>query len=759
MDQDSFIYLYPMPDDVAQSMLISETESNIHIRPLNQNARKLWICNKIIRNLLTQRKTLILIDQPDHIRLLDEIIQEFQLQPLCFLFTHSRSEIEQKLLQFAPVTVPGKLNMEQFENLSKSLKITHQNLKETYDTLYQTKVGPQDNFVSLVSKVILSEQSNKGEISRISNLHEPLMQREFQSLINLLESFKTCKDGRLHETHPLNQLNEKLFELFLRDEAWTYLSHFLYQWKKTGIQILNDLKEYLDLWYICENKRICHQFSKIISELKWLNSNPSDQSEWFLKHQLTVEKFEKYRSFLRQTDTSEFIAFNYRNEIPTLSDLRPEISNYLNRTLKSIKIADIRDREVVLSIKNILDRAIKWQNDMNTSGIIHKTVQLNSETLPELIQSIENDITIAEDILQSSDAFAQFFDWKTQYNLLTERQKVILDQLQFVHPDQWEIELKRHYQDNNLKQFFDYNAEFIPEWIRDFKTGVAQIKSQWTTYLLSKYEQKQHQALYKLIDKEPGLYESLKNNQKNKHTLSEYYQLIPQLAEIFPIIILENSHREYFPTLTQASWDEVWNLCPTEEEQQFAKFGKSTHHYISIHEEFSSIAEFNIALNQAPPSRLKNILFDLHPTEVTTHINGLANFILSNFPKLKVLVNSKNLALSFLPKELEQLFIQLSGAEWNAIQLDEQDGAERLSELLMHKSTHKKIWLADQLFSTASLNIQQLEWQWHFLKCMEVAGFEIENVETNQLFQLKSFWPSSERNLFTPIKNTKLHSV
>lgn len=45
---------------------------------------------------------------------------------------------------------------------------------------------------------------------------------------------------------------------------------------------------------------------------------------------------------------------------------------------------------------------------MNTSGIIHKTVQLNSETLPELIQSIENDITIAEDILQSSDAFAQF---------------------------------------------------------------------------------------------------------------------------------------------------------------------------------------------------------------------------------------------------------------------------------------------------------------------------------------------------------------
>ena len=100
MGQDSFIYLYPMPDDVAQSMLISETESNIHIRPLNQNARKLWICNKIIRNLLTKRKTLILIDQPEHVRLLEEIIHEFQLQPLSFLFTHSRSEIEQKLLQY-----------------------------------------------------------------------------------------------------------------------------------------------------------------------------------------------------------------------------------------------------------------------------------------------------------------------------------------------------------------------------------------------------------------------------------------------------------------------------------------------------------------------------------------------------------------------------------------------------------------------------------------------------------------------------------
>lgn len=759
MGQDSFIYLYPMPDDVAQSMLISETESNIHIRPLNQNARKLWICNKIIRNLLTKRKTLILIDQPEHVRLLEEIIHEFQLQPLSFLFTHSRSEIEQKLLQFNPVTVPGKLNLEQFETLNKALKIVHNNLKETYDSLYQTKSGLQENFVSSISKAISLEQVKKNEFFRISPLHEPLMQREYQSMINLLESFKTCKGGKLHESHPLNQLNDKLFELFLRDEAWTYLSHFLTHWKKTGSQILNELNEYLDYWFISENKRICHQFSKYISELKWLQSNQTDQSDWMLKHQLAVEKFEKYRNFLKPSDTSEIITFNYRNEIPSISDLKPEINNCLNHTLKSLKLSEIRDRDIVLSLKSILERAIKWQNDINSSGIIHQTIQLQSDTLPELIHSIEKHIKFADTILDCSSSFAPFFDWKIQYNLLTDRQKNILDLLQSAHPDSWEMELKRHYQDSILKQTFDYNAEFIPDWIKEFKTSVAQIKSQWTSYLLSKYEQKQHQSLQKLSEKDSGLYESLKNNQKNEHTLSEYYQLIPLLTDVFPIIILENSHREYFPTLTQPVWDEVWNLCPADEDQQLAKFGKSAHHYISIHEELSSHAEFNIALNQAPPSRLKNILHDLHPTEVTTHINGLANFILSNFPKLKVLVNSKKLVLSFLPKELEQLFIQLSGVEWNLIQLEEQDGAERLSELLMHKSTQKKIWLADQLFSTASLNIQQLEWQWHFLKCMEVAGFEIENVESNQLFQLKSFWPSNERNLFTPIKNIDLHAV
>lgn len=62
------------------------------------------------------------------------------------------------------------------------------------------------------------------------------MQREYQSMINLLESFKTCKGGKLHESHPLNQLNDKLFELFLRDEAWTYLSHFLTHWKKPAVK-------------------------------------------------------------------------------------------------------------------------------------------------------------------------------------------------------------------------------------------------------------------------------------------------------------------------------------------------------------------------------------------------------------------------------------------------------------------------------------------------------------------------------------------
>lgn len=93
-----------------------------------------------------------------------------------------------------------------------------------------------------------------------------------------------------------------------------------------------------------------------------------------------------------------------------------------------------------------------------------------------------------------------------------------MDLLQSAHPDSWEMELKRHYQDSILKQTFDYNAEFIPDWIKEFKTSVAQIKSQWTSYLLSKYEQKQHQSLQKLSEKDSGLYESLKITKKmNTH--------------------------------------------------------------------------------------------------------------------------------------------------------------------------------------------------------------------------------------------------
>ena len=154
-----------------------------------------------------------------------------------------------------------------------------------------------------------------------------------------------------------------------------------------------------------------------------------------------------------------------------------------------------------MSLKSILERAIKWQNDINSSGIIHQTIQLQSDTLPELIHSIEKHIKFADTILDCSSSFAPFFDWKIQYNLLTDRQKNILDLLQSAHPDSWEMELKRHYQDSILKQTFDYNAEFIPDWIKEFKTSVAQIKSQWTSYLLSKYEQKQHQSLQKLSEK------------------------------------------------------------------------------------------------------------------------------------------------------------------------------------------------------------------------------------------------------------------
>ena len=154
MRQDLFLYLYPMPDDVAQSMLISETESHIHIRPLNANAKKIWLHNKLIRNLITSRKTLILVDSAEDVTLIKELLDQFNINHLSLFFKHSRSEIEKHLIEFSPKTIAGKLDIDPTHEILDQIAIQYFHLVKIYENIYHKTNPSHENYIEQLCRWI-----------------------------------------------------------------------------------------------------------------------------------------------------------------------------------------------------------------------------------------------------------------------------------------------------------------------------------------------------------------------------------------------------------------------------------------------------------------------------------------------------------------------------------------------------------------------------------------------------------------------------
>ncbi|MBK9632494.1 MAG: hypothetical protein IPO62_15815 [Saprospiraceae bacterium] len=744
MVQDIFSYLYPMPDDVAQSMLISETETNIHIRPTNSNSLKCWLHNKLLRNLATQRKTLILVDKQEHVKLFEELIELFGIQSLCFNFHHSRSQVEKNLIKFSPITVSGSLNIRKFKDSCNHFhSITNHLIQSVEKTYLHGKYSADPAYLTLCRYIKL----NKSEFYFLPQLNSRLNLKEYQYLKHIVEALVKNSAGQLYELHPLRRLNHFSFELFLPEEAWTYFSYFLSNWYNKGKTLLGEFR--------MVHKEIKAQISKklFLRKLKLIElwnstcQTSNDPCSWSVEHQLTCEKI---NSFLKEYSGEQirFSEVDNFSEIDLKVILDKTVQIYLSDQAEFLSTDVVNESEFNASLTTLDSKLKTWYQELVNSRILQDVHGLELKPMSQQVEQVQQLMVWVKEILEHEEEFPSYYEWMALTNQFTSAQNEVLDSIKHLPKPMWAQAIEYIY----LNDLFG-KSNFLDDLVNDqsiseCKKLLLELKDNFPKYLHSIYEKWQYLALQQLEQKNDSIFQTIKHKVDSKYTLSEFYQNLDSLSNVFPVIILESSHPEFFPNNLDAHWDEIWNLSPTIDENFINRFMKSCHHFINIYSDYSTFSQFNIALSQSAPIKLKDSLLETASSDNYLTIQSIAAFIYNNFPQMRIFVNNDTHCISFLPRHLEPLILQWSESNWNQISLDEPNALDKLTEILLYKGTTKKIWLADGFFSPNIVSIQQMEWQWHFLKCMQLAGFHVENFSMTDFLANMDLLSFKEQQLF-----------
>jgi len=737
MTEQLFSYAYPMSDDVAQSMLISETETRIHIRPTSTNALITWLHNKLIRNLLTSRKTLILVKSQEQVRMLEDILQTYEIQPLCLFFNHSRSDIEKKLMQFKPMAVSGKLQLRGFENACSEVNKRSQDILNSIKHYHQPGPEAPSSLVNILAKYI-RYKSSTGFFYESPVTH--LLQKEYLQLKQLLEPFSKYLKGNLPPHHVLNNLNTKSFELFLADEAWACISQNLESWIQSGTELLEEFQMIVSEFKQNEKNRILEEIKSIQDEISMRRDIHFNSGSKNIELHLLEEKL--LRSFKALSENSDGSPSHFALTPGSISEdsIKEYLVRFFNQKYKKVLSEEIEPLPLRKSAKKSILKFETWVKEINASNILKEPIIPENIDLVKASKTLQNLTIQFTKILQSSHEFGDYFEWSILYGKLSEAQAIAFNHILFNHkPKLWQNALDCLYLTGIVDG--DEHTAILPtlESQQELMNGLNETKNLLPGYLHSKYENHQYHAVKELEGINPILHQTISEKKPSPNTLSEHYAQTPLLSEIFPIIVMEISHPEYFPTNLLHVWDEVWNLCPDLEESFLARFEKASHRYISIFQDHAPSSHFQIALSQAPPTKLKHILDNYTSSEGWSLMSQLALFIQSNFPNFRIYANPEYHCLSFLPKSLEQLVLQWTQTEWQTISIDDANSLDKLTEILLFKGTKKKVWNCDGLFSNTTSGLQQLEWQWHFGRCLETAGFECETIWSENLYAFRNF--------------------
>jgi len=753
MPYDQFEYYYPMPDDVAQSILLAETESKINLRPTNLNAKKIWLYNKLLKNLLTNRKTIISIDSTTDVHLLYAFLKDHEIENLALFFQHSRSNLEMFFKTFSPVVFKGRLLSNELFEIQDKLKQQHTELQKALQSIHGKSTFSEESLLTLCIKSIKLKQELSSHVGFTPNLSEVLSIKDFHILKQRLEEAISVAKGSDPALAPFEILHDNLFELFDHEEAWLIIYDHIENFKSN---ISNCLIRLTQIEKEVFRSKIIEWQSKInncVDTINQLQSLPDRTSQ------------ENVRLDLAYLDLNQIIPelfFNSKNpDIDAFLQLNNQQIHHLifEKVLHSYETLDLYNQIFSGRTKFDVSVELEFINNINSKNILRK-IEIPNADIKQTIQFLKTFYHQLQSVLRLKSYFGLYFSWRNFIQTFTIPIQKYFESLKQIPPHLWHLAIEYSLIQKQIFLSELHRYQKIEELQQKYKSQIEHYKANINHHILSKYEGVQHKSTIKIVKENKEFNKLFNQRLDSDYTLSDYYSQINHLSEIFPIIILDNVKEDYISVCTGKVWDEFIDLKEIPSPLLYEKMSEMSYHSIQLNDNPQSDTVFNIALHQSPPEVLKNILQG-HISETAGNMKNLVNFIFSNKSKFHILVNSNEFIISFLPIELTKLVVGFYDTSFNIFEIDEINHQVRMYDWLAFRSTNKKIWTLDQMIDLNPMTVQQYGWQKQFIKCLVYAGFEQVNFSSSVFLEIYNVWDfPNQQNIFSNTKESnKIKSI
>ncbi|MCC6816561.1 MAG: hypothetical protein IT267_09130 [Saprospiraceae bacterium] len=753
MINDLYQHYYAMPDDIAQSILISETEHNIYLRPTHLNAKKLWLFNKLIKNLLTGKKTIIKLDQQSDYELIRDFVNEHNFEKLVFNFTHSRSNLENSLIDFQPIIVEGSVKPKKLNEALLSLYKSHEEFEIYFQSITKPRTHTQSSFIQLICNSIKLRRLLKNYSNLIPDTTKYSI-KELLRIKKLIPEAIPISKGKNYFLSPFRLINPEVFNLYTKEESWTAICHELKLYESTILNTLKNLQILKDKFIYQNSASIFGLLNPFCEKLKkYYNSKQELTDEDLLKMDLLRKEFQSQISKISETIEIENITYYIEDD--TILGLIYKKSESAWHKQNNKSFLDEPEEWDILGIKILKD----FKHYITNSKIFRSELNDISNT-NQLYLHLTKELDLIQTIRKLENYFALYYDWISYFSNLPENIFAYFDSLNLIPTDHWDhvIELAILEKQIALCNVLDFEQFQVK--LNTCYSSLESYKTEIIPYINYIHEELQHHAIKKISLTEDQLDKMIGQNTSSELTLSGYYEKLDKLSNIFPIIILENIRPEYLPVYPKEIWDELINLNQLTEQECINKLKPACKRIIHIHETQSADSVFNIALIQPTPIDIINALKPHSTRESNRPILHLTTFITSNVLELFVWINSTDLVISFLPLELNQIFTSTLLSQYNCFKIDIDKDFEKLQNWLNFTTTRKKILVLENLINPYSNSIQQLYWQKHFLKSLSLAGFEIESISLNCLLNSRYHWSDFEmQDLFKVSKQIHIVSA
>lgn len=145
--------------------------------------------------------------------------------------------------------------------------------------------------------------------------------------------------------------------------------------------------------------------------------------------------------------------------------------------------------------------------------------------------------------------FEKYYQWQSYFDSCALKEQEFLIQCRQIPPDKWGLLVDLKYVEDIIGGMPLCEIEENETRTEQFLEAIEKYKSIVNPEIRSRTESNQHFAIARLSQLDEELQKLLILHKNSDYTLAEYYSLLPQFSEIFPIIVLENVKEDYLPTL------------------------------------------------------------------------------------------------------------------------------------------------------------------------------------------------------------------